>query len=160
MICFFSAWSIGIDAGTSLQPAPKGATWAACLPCSDTPSVYMRSEQTSCAGYVRDNGAKAREKCSGFFSQETLCQRSCYEAGWGSVQCCEASATDAEPSRQQAPGGGGGVRKEDARYRRALWERSTSPKSVTERKQPGMFMPASNTLFCICYKCGTTSLYQ
>jgi hypothetical protein len=23
-----------------------------------------------------------------------------------------------------------------------------------------MFMPASNTLFCICYKCGTTSLYH
>jgi hypothetical protein len=27
-------------------------------------------------------------------------------------------------------------------------------------KNDGMYMPASNTLFCICYKCGTTSLYQ
>ena len=96
---FSSAWSIGIDAGTSLQPAPKGATWAACLPCSDTPSVYMRSEQTSCAGYVREIGAKAREKCLGFFSQETLCQRSCYEAGYGYVQCCEEGGDGASPGR-------------------------------------------------------------
>ena len=70
--------------GDSRSPGPPSA----CVACSDEPSEYMKSEQTSCAAYVHKNGALARTKCSGHWLPDGLCQRSCYEAGWGSVRCC------------------------------------------------------------------------
>ena len=79
-----------------------------CVACSDEPSDYMKSQKISCATYVR-RVAQARDKCSKHWAYEGLCQRSCYEAGWGSGACCaEGIARElhqqasASPRRQRA----------------------------------------------------------
>jgi hypothetical protein len=63
-----------------------------CVACSDEPSEYMKGEQISCATYVRTASAQARDKCSKHWAHDRLCQRSCYEAGWSSLRCCEDKA--------------------------------------------------------------------
>ena len=79
-----------------------------CVACSDEPSDYMKSQKISCATYVR-KVAQARDKCSKHWAYEGLCQRSCYQAGWGSGPCCEEGIArelhqqaSASPRRQRA----------------------------------------------------------
>ena len=74
-----------------LQPALSAN--ASCVSCSDKASDYLNSEKRSCKAAVRAlQEQEQREKCTGpwgNFAFNGLCQRSCYEAGWGYVQCCE-----------------------------------------------------------------------